>query len=98
MIPDTRAVTLTPVAPAILGIMGIRAGPTTPRVLEKKLMQPATSAITSLAAVALKLSPIQEENISTAPAWVATDTSIPTPQTNIMAVSYTHLEVYKRQG
>ena len=57
-------------------------------------MQPATSAITSLAAVALKLSPIQEENISTAPAWVATDTSIPTPQTNIMVENGTKFSAF----
>ncbi|HCJ58376.1 MAG TPA: hypothetical protein DHV55_14230, partial [Clostridiaceae bacterium] len=62
IIADTNAVTLTPVAPEIFGIMGISVGPTTPRVLEKKLIHPATNATTSLAAVALKLSPIQVEN------------------------------------
>jgi hypothetical protein len=53
---------LTPVAADIFGIIGINAGATTPSVLEKRLIVLSTRAITTLADITFKFSPIQDEN------------------------------------
>lgn len=49
MIAEIRAVACTPVAAEIPGMKGMSVGPTTPSVLEKKLIAPAQRAMTVFA-------------------------------------------------
>ena len=71
---------LMPVASARAGTRGNRAGHTTPRVLEKKLMTaPITLNIIGISHTG-RLEPVQDASRSMVPASMATLISIPTPQ------------------
>ena len=59
MMAEMSAVALTPVAVAMVGMKGMSVGPTTPSVLEKRLITPAQMATTALATVGLMLPLIQ---------------------------------------